>query len=238
MRDLPDGMQRPEPHSCPMSDPKKGALITVTLIALGPVGWILLDLAARDTLGVPTAALLGLVFGILYACEAATLLIYDLGSWRGWIELVVDLTWSLPNTVFGFVFGNLIYIFFGTPSRDDSRDAGWIVFRPRSKTSAFGNDVLQTLGVVNLGGPGNHEPVHLLQSRILGPAYLPFVAVSYLVTGAVQVVWSLTVGLALWGLGARQTAYFRPPKRSAVGGFWGWIYFATPLELWAYATEK
>ena len=28
----------------------------------------------------------------------------------------------------------------------------------------------------------------------------------------------------------------QPPARSAVGGFFGWIYYATPIELWAYAS--
>lgn len=156
----------------------------------------------------------------------------------GWGQLLVDLTWSLPNTVFGFVFGNLIYIGFGSPSRADSEGEGWIVFKPRpSNTGSFGRTVLQTLGTVNIGGKGNHEKVHLLQARIFGPLYLPFVGASYVITFTLQVLWTITLGGLLKLLGARQKAYFRPPAHSAVGGFFGWIYYATPIELWAYGTE-
>jgi hypothetical protein len=74
--------------------------------------------------------------------------------------------------VFGCIFGNLIYIFVGNPSRIDSKDAHSIVYRPRG-SSGFGQNVLQTLGTVNLGGPGQHEKMHLLQARVFGPLYLP-----------------------------------------------------------------
>src|SRR6266542_6687880 len=93
--------------------------------------------------------------------------IYDLGSPKGWISLLVDMTWSAPNTVWGFVVGNLIFWFVGSPSRADSADQGWIVFKPYS-SSGFGHGVLQTHGTVNLGGPGQHEKMHLLQARIFG----------------------------------------------------------------------
>ena len=52
-----------------------------------------------------------------------------------------------------------------------------------------------------------------------------------------QCVWSLTIGLILRLAKMRDTAWFRAPAKSAVSGFWGWIYFATPMELWAYGTE-
>jgi len=100
--------------------------------------------------------------------------------------------------------------------------------------------VLQTIGTVNLGGEGKHEKVHLLQARILGPLFIPLVIVSYIITGAIQIFFTITLGAILKATGARDTAYLCPPAGpdgSAVPGFFGWIYYATPIELWAYSTE-
>jgi len=177
----------------------------------------------------------GAGFGLLYGLEAGILGVYNLSRLKGWVEIIADMTWSLPNTVFGFIVGNLIYIFFGNPSRNQSQDQGWIVYKPRS-SDGFGNDILQTLGTVNLGGAGQHEKMHLLQSRIFGPLYLPMFIVFYMVTFLIQILWTTTLGWILKKTSIRDTAWFCPPSSSAVSGFWGWIYYATPFELWAYAS--
>src|SRR5690606_19408803 len=140
----------------------------------------------------PVAMAIGLGFGLLYGIEAGLLLAYDMASWRGWVQLLVDFTWSLPNTLFGFVFGNIIYIFVGNPNRQLSRDKGWIAFKPRSAHGTFGHSVLQTLGTVNLGGDGQHELMHLLQARIFGPLYLAIFAANYVINFLIQVIWSGT----------------------------------------------
>jgi hypothetical protein len=179
------------------------------------------------------------IFGALYGLETGILTSYDLGSGKGWLELSIDLTWSLVNTLFGFLFGNIIYIFFGTPSREHSRHKGWIVFMPSTPGgTGFGHTVLQTLGTVNLGGAGNHERVHLLQARIFGPLYLPLFALCYIVTFTIQALWTITIGGLLYLIKVRETAYFNAPENSAVPGFFGWIYYATLFELWAYSTES
>ena len=90
---------------------------------------------------------------------------------------------------------------------------------------------------MNLGGRGNHEMVHVVQARILGPLFLPLQGVNYALNFLFQVLFTATVGAILALTGIRDTAYLRPPASSAVGGFWGWIYFATLMELWAYGTE-
>lgn len=211
-------------------------LLTIVLCTVIPAGLAALVLALVGVFQAFLWLFISLaIFGLLYGLEAGILTIYDLGSGRGWGEMLIDLTWSLPNTVFGFLFGNLIYIFFGNPSRSDSRDAGWIVFQPRSSTG-FGNNVLQTLGTVNIGGAGQHEKMHLLQARIFGPLYLPLIALSYVVTFLIQLLWTITLGWILWLANARPKPYLEPPASSAVGGFFGWIYYYTPHELWAYAS--
>lgn len=174
------------------------------------------------------ALALGVIAGVLGS--------YDLGSVRGWLLLIVDHTWALPSTLLGAVVGNIVYPFFGTPSSQLSAGGEWVSYRARG-TSGFGVDVLQTIGTVNIGGAGNHERVHLLQARILGWIFLPTVGISYVVTTLLQCAWSLTIGLILHLAKVRRSAWLRPPQRSAVAGFWGWIYYATPMELWAYATE-
>lgn len=208
-----------------------GTLVTATILSAftatifglvtHAVGWMLL---------------LGTGFGLLYGLEAGLLRAYDLASQMGVLELIIDLTWAFPSTVVGFVFGNLFYLCFGNPSRAQSENEGWISFKARG-TSGFGVNVLQTVGTVNLGGAGNHEKVHLLQHRIFGLFYVPFVVANYIVTGAIQILFTITIGAILKATGKRDTPYLRPPAHSAVQGFFGWIYYATIIELWAYGTE-
>lgn len=204
-----------------------GALATVACYAASAL-WALLREPWVLVVAGGIAVILGIIAGILGS--------YDLTTPRGWLLLVLDNTWALPSTLLGAVVGNIVYPFFGSPSAQLSGGKEWVSYKARG-ASGFGVDVLQTLGTVNIGGPGNHERVHLLQARILGPAFLPIVCISYVITTLLQCVWSLTVGLILRLAKVRDTAWFRAPARSAVPGFWGWIYFATPMELWAYGTE-
>jgi hypothetical protein len=218
-----------------MSKGLQSFLTVVLSLAIPLVVLLLISVASGGAFPLGVALGLGALFGLGYGLEAGLLRIYDLETGRGWVELIVDLTWSLPNTLFGFIVGNGAYVWFGGLSRPRSEGQGWIVYMPRPGGS-FGRDVLQTLGTVNIGGAGQHEKMHLLQARIFGPIYLPFVAASYVVTFLMQVLWTITLGGLLKLLGVRQTAWFRPPARSAVSGFFGWIYYATPIELWAYAS--
>jgi hypothetical protein len=197
----------------------------------------MIALAMQDAiLGAGWMLLLGMGFGLLYGLMTGLLRAYDLSTQSGVFALLVDLTWSLPNTIVGFILGDAIYIFFGNPSRDLSENQGWIAYKPRG-TSGLGVDVLQTIGTVNIGGAGKHEKVHLLQARIFGPFYIPFVIANYIVTGTIQILFTVTIGAILKAAGKRDTAHLEPPKGSAVKGFFGWIYYATIIELWAYGTE-
>jgi len=212
----------------------KGFLTVIVTVVLGAVIAAIISLIAGGTAALSVGLPIGLVFGLLYGLEVGILLSYDLESGSGWLQLIIDLTWSLPNTVFGFLFGNIIYIFFGAPSRELSRSKGWVAFSPRSSTG-FGNDVLQTLGTVNLGGEGQHELMHVFQARIFGPLYLPFFGLNYVINFLIQVLFTGTIGLLFWAIKLRSTPYLRPPSQSAVGGFFGWIYYSNLFELWAYS---
>lgn len=202
------------------------AVVTVLLVnfalgALVPIFWVTLGAA---------------LFGLAYGLQAGIFGIYPLPGIKGWIEIGVDMTWSLPNTLFGFIIGNSIYPFFGDVSKNLSKNSGWVVYMPPTGSSGFGKKVLQTLGTINIGGAGQHERMHLLQARIFGVFYLVFFALNYVITFTIQVLWTFTLGGLLWLLKVRQKPYFRPSSHSAVQGFFGWIYFATFFELWAYAS--
>lgn len=220
-----------------MSNPIIRTIVTVIVAVAAAVGTMLavstLWAPLREIWLVAVVGVITLALGII----AGVLGSYDLTTARGWLLLILDHTWALPSTLLGAVVGNIIYPFFGTPSAQLSRAQEWVAYKARG-SSGFGVNVLQTIGTVNIGGAGAHERVHLWQARILGWTYLPVIAVSYVVTTLIQCVWSITIGLILRLVKVRTHAWFSPPSRSAVGGFWGWIYYATPMELWAYATQS
>jgi hypothetical protein len=214
----------------------KGLLTVVVGTALAVAAVLLVNVALGSPVSFYWAALGAALFGLGYGLQAGIFGIYPLPSLKGWLELVVDMTWSLPNTIFGFIFGNSIYLFFGDISKPDSKDSGWIVYMPPAGSGGFGKKILQTLGTLNIGGAGQHERMHLLQARIFGVFYLALFGLNYVITFTIQVLWTFTIGGLLWLLKVRQKPYFRPSSRSTVKGFFGWIYYATVFELWAYAT--
>ncbi len=209
-------------------------LLTFLLCTVLPPAMLVAVTAALGSPAYMLAVLLGIVM-FAYAVIATWMAAYDLGTPLGWLMLLVDLTWSLPNTVFGALTGMWLYAIWGSPNRTNSEGRGWITYSPRSSTG-FGNDVLQTLGTINIGGSGQHERMHLLQARIFGPLYLPLFGLSYVVTFLIQCLFTLVLGLILKATGVRTTAHLNPPASSAVSGFFGWIYHSTPFEEWAYAS--
>jgi hypothetical protein len=219
-----------------MSSFIKGLLTIVAGAALAAASAVLVNLAFGSALRFYWAALGAALFGLAYGLQTGIYGIYPLDHIKGWVELVVDMTWSLPNTIFGFILGNCIYPFFGDISKNQSNNSGWIVYLPRAGGGGFGKNVLQTLGTINIGGAGQHERMHLLQARIFGPFYLGLFALNYIGTFIIQVLWTFTLGGLLWLLKFRSKPYFRPSSHSAVQGFLGWIYYATFFELWAYAS--
>ena len=60
------------------------------------------------------------LFGTAYGLQAGILGIYPLSEFKGWLELIVDTSWSLPNTLFGFIVGNIFYPFFADLSKSQS----------------------------------------------------------------------------------------------------------------------
>lgn len=214
-----------------MSGMLKGTITVIVSAILIVVTVVLINLITGSHIPVLWLALGATFFGIAYGLQAGILGIYELSDFKGWLELVVDATWSLPNTLFGFIVGNIFYPFFGDLSKSQSNNSGWIVYMRRSK-----GKINQTLGTINIGGAGQHERMHLFQSRLFGPLYLLLFALNYIINFLIQVIWTFTIGGLLWLLNQRSKAYFRPSSHSVVQGFFGWIYYATLFELWAYGS--
>jgi hypothetical protein len=214
----------------------KGTITVIVSAILIFATVVLINLTTGSHIPVLWLALGATLFGIAYGLQAGILGIYALSDFKGWLELVVDATWSLPNTLFGFIIGNIFYPFFADLSKSQSSNSGWIVYMPAPGSSGFGSSVLQTLGTINIGGAGQHERMHLFQSRLFGPLYLLLFALNYIINFLIQVIWTFTIGGLLWLLKQRSKAYFRPSSHSAVQGFFGWIYYATLFELWAYGS--
>lgn len=175
--------------------------------------------------------LAGGLCGLLYGLESGFLLSYRLDRLSGWLLLFCDLTWSYPNTLFGLILGNLFYPFFGNLSRELSEGQNWVSYAKED------GGIMQTLGIVNLGGEGLHERIHVFQARLFGPFFLPVFIGSYLVTAALQILWTCTLGLALYLWKTREVPYLCPPTTFTAKGFFGWICYATPFELWAHARQ-
>jgi len=55
----------------------------------------------------------------------------------------------------------------------------------------------------------------------------------------IQVLFTSTAGMVLWLTHVRRHAVFSARQRALPFTVsFGWIYYATPFELWAYATES
>ena len=96
----------------------------------------IVNMAAGQPVGPGTVLLLGMGFGVAYGLMTGLLFSYDISQPRGVGALILDLTWSLPNTFVGFILGNLIYISFATPSRALSQDQNWISYKARGTSGS------------------------------------------------------------------------------------------------------
>lgn len=93
-----------------MSDLTKGLLTVLVAVVLASTAVVLVNFLLGTHIPAYWAALGSAVFGLGYGLQAGILGIYNLTGLKGWVELVVDMTWSLPNTIFGFIFANCIYL--------------------------------------------------------------------------------------------------------------------------------
>ncbi|MFC4147469.1 glycine zipper family protein [Micromonospora mangrovi] len=149
-----------------------GIISAVVHLVLGA----LLGQAAGGTLGLLIGAVVGVLVGAAFGWAVASAGTYAADA-KGIFLFVVDHTWSLLNTVAGAIYliGHLI--------------VGHQLDRAASAGSGRVNVVegvspryATTIGTVCAGSsPGiqRHEDVHVFQARLLGPLYLPLVALNY-----------------------------------------------------------
>lgn len=178
--------------------------------------------AVAGPAGAAVAAVPGLALGVTFGRAVKVCAPYDLTSVTGVRRLVVDLTWSLVNTVAGALFlavnlarGNRI-------DPDASRHSGSIVL-----VRQFLRGYATTVGTVQAGTTPHlrrHEDTHVRQARLFGPLYLPLVAAHYVVVTLVP-YWLL----------------YHDRARRPIDGFRAYfrhgVYPNTWHELWAYSVR-
>jgi len=138
---------------------------------------------------------------------------------RGWGLALVDLTWSLPNTVAGLFYLGALRLAGHRVDRIATVHSGQIHIAER-----FFEQWAMTIGPVVAGATpeiARHEAVHVFQARLLGPLYLPLVALNYAVV-SVAPVWLLYHDHDRWPINGFAT-YF------AHG-----VYPHTFHEVWAF----
>jgi hypothetical protein len=144
--------------------------------------------------------------------------VYPPGA-RGAALIAVDLTWSLPNTVAGLLYLCAHLLAGHRIDRDTAVHSGEIhVIEPVHHAYAM------TIGPVVAGASPAlraHESMHVFQARVLGPFYLPMVALNYAVFTLVP-VWLLYHDHARW------------PIRGFTTYFTHGVYPHTFHEVWAF----
>ncbi|NES27261.1 glycine zipper family protein [Micromonospora terminaliae] len=135
-----------------------------------------LGAAAGGTIGLLVGAVAGLLIGAPFGWAVASAGTYAADA-KGIVLFVVDHTWSLLNTLAGALYLTLHLVFGHQLDRAVSQASGRVNLvegvSPRYAT---------TIGTVCAGSsPGiqRHEDVHVLQARLLGPLYLPLVALNF-----------------------------------------------------------
>jgi len=174
-----------------------------------------LTLGGTDT---TTAAIVGGVAGLIgagYSALAFSRAIYPVG-FLSLLGLVLDLSWSLPNTLAAFLVWapacKLVKANFVTPTAN-SRRSGTLVY---DKNPRGGGYIAMTIGTVIAGGWSSHEETHVWQARIFGPTYL----LSYLIAAVLNFPFRLLTGKTK---NLQLEAYYRIP-------FEDWAYWAGSIS--------
>jgi hypothetical protein len=165
-----------------------GTVAAVVLAgATGSVGY-----ALGAVVGLAVGLVVGGVAGAVFGWAVATARPYDFSAGIGILRYVVDLTWSLPNTLLGAVYltGNLVAG--NRVERHYSLHSGCVQLTRGVFPRIGGVSYLTTIGTVIAGvAPAvhAHEHGHVLQARIFGPLYVPLVLINYVLATVVPFWW-------------------------------------------------
>lgn len=169
-----------------------------------------------------TLAGIGAVLGAVHAFALVKCKAYPDTS-RGWALLIIDHTWSLLNTVVGSIFlvANLIA---GNQLDTIVRTGRTTVVLKKGVSRYYAT----TIGPVEAGtdaGVDKHEYIHVIQSRLLGPAYIPLVLAHYVIN-TILPYWLLYHDHA------------KQPINSIGNYFIDGVYMNVWNELWARAASE
>lgn len=142
--------------------------------------------------GLVVGALLGGVPGAVLGWAVTRWEPYDVRHGRGVVTLLLDLTWSVPNTWAGAVFLGVNLLLRNQVAPTYTRHSGAVHLVNGVLPPIGGVRYVTTIGTVIAGvAPAvhRHEHGHILQARVFGPLYLPLVALHYLVATAVPYWW-------------------------------------------------
>jgi hypothetical protein len=141
---------------------------------------IVLGAALGELAGGPIGLLIGAVVGLLvgapFGWAVASAGTYATDA-KGIFLFVVDHTWSLLNTVAGAIYLVPHLLVGHQLDRSASAASGRV-----NVVEGVSPRYATTIGTVCAGSnPGiqRHEDVHVFQARLLGPLYLPLVALNY-----------------------------------------------------------
>ncbi|MBW3577858.1 MAG: glycine zipper family protein [Actinobacteria bacterium] len=161
----------------------------------------------------------GLALGVVHAVAVVVTKSYGNDARGVWL-LIVDHTWSLPNTILGSLFLTLNLVLGNRPDKTQSESRSTVVLR-----DGLFPGFATTIGNVEAGTSkhtANHEYMHVVQARIFGPTYVPLVMVNYV----------LATVLPYWLL---YHDHQSKPIRSFKDYFMCGVYPHTWHEEWAYA---
>lgn len=92
------------------------------------------------------------------------------------LSFILDMTWSIPNTVFGLIYIPICLMAGGGfQNNSDTQRSGTLCYT----ASPRGTGWRMTVGPVIGGGWNRHEEVHAWQGRIFGPIYYPIYFTCY-----------------------------------------------------------
>jgi hypothetical protein len=146
-----------------------------------------LGFLAGGWVGLAIGGAIGLLLGCFFGWAVAAGDVYPATA-GGVVTFIIDHTWSMLNTVAGSLYMVVHFIFGHTLDRTTSAGSARV-----NIVEGVSPNYATTIGTVVAGGTSTilrHEDVHILQARILGPAYIPLVALNYALW-AVAPLWLL-----------------------------------------------
>ena len=149
--------------------------------------------------------------GAAYSAMAFANTIYKMGP-LSILGFVLDMSWSLLNTLAGFLVWIPACKIVGAnyiPPNDDSRRSGTFVY---DKNPRGGDYNATTIGTTIAGGWSSHEETHVWQARMFGPSYMLAYIIALILNIPFRLITGKTANLTL-------EAYYRIP-------FEDWAYWA------------